>query len=598
MPAPIIEFRNFSFQYFSQAEPTLHQISLTIHEGEKVLIVGPSGCGKSTLANCMNGLIPFSYKGSMKGSLLINGEESSQQSLFQISKTVGTVLQDSDSQFIGMTVAEDLAFAPENDMVPRPELHRLVAEIAETVDVTSHLQHAPSELSGGQKQRIAIGGILTDKVRLLLFDEPLANLDPATGKTAIELIDHLQKQTGAAVVIIEHRLEDVLHRDVDRIVLMADGRILFDGLPDQLLASDLLIENGIREPLYVTALKYAGIPISETQRPHNIAALRLDAGEKKKVQDWYQEMPASSAKPKDKVLLDAEHLHFTYDNGFKALKDISLQIHAGELLAVCGKNGAGKSTFSKVICGFEKQQSGNLTFLGENMMELSVKERADRIGFVLQSPNQMISQTMIKDEVALGLNARKVPDSEIEEKTAQALKVCGLYPFRNWPVSALSFGQKKRLTIASIFVLDPQIIILDEPTAGQDFRHYTEIMEFLLDLSKRGIAIVLITHDMHLMQEYAERAVVFNDGKIIADDNPAAILTNPEIIAEANLKETSLFSLAKLCEIPSGKDFVRKFIDYERTLREAAQSQSDGTTSGTAQSRSEETTSETEKNDG
>lgn len=574
MQEAIIEFKNFSFQYFSQAEPTLHNINLTVRKGEKILIAGASGCGKSTLASCMNGLIPFSYKGKIDGELFISGKSSADQSLFEISKTVGTVLQDSDSQFVGMTVAEDLAFSPENDCVEQKELKRLVEEIAQTVEISDHLHHAPGELSGGQKQRVAVGGVLMDKVELLLFDEPLANLDPATGKAAVDLIDRLQRQTGAAVVIIEHRIEDVLYRDVDRILLMSEGRIIFDGTPDTLLATELLTENGIREPLYVTALKYAGIKIEERHRAHNIASLELSAEEKARLKNWFEKIPKENCKKEKELLLRVRDVSFKYSNGFKALKGISAEIYKGELVAICGKNGAGKSTFSKVICGFEKQQTGELSFVfegkEENLTELSVKERADRIGFVLQSPNQMISQTMIKDEVALGLTVRGASKEEIEEKTKEALKVCGLYPFRNWPVSALSFGQKKRLTIASIFVLRPKILILDEPTAGQDYRHYTEIMEFLLELSKLGLAVVLITHDMHLMQEYAERAIVFNDGQIEADDIPSAILTNEEIIKRANLKETSLFTLARLCEIAPEEEFVRRFMEFERSRRSKA----------------------------
>lgn len=573
---PLIEFKDFGFQYFSQAEPTLHNINLSIEEGEKILLVGPSGCGKSTLANCINGLIPFSYPGKITGSLKIKGKDSSKLSLFEISKTVGTVLQDSDSQFIGMTVGEDLAFSPENDCVPEDRLRSMVDQIASLVEVSDHLNHAPGELSGGQKQRVAIGGVLMDKVNLLLFDEPLANLDPATGKITVELIDDLNKKTGAAIFMIEHRLEDALHRDVDRIVLMAEGRIIFDGRPDQLLAANLLKENGIREPLYVTALKYAGITIEERHKAHSIHSLNLNPSEKEQVKAWFEETPYSAEQAEKKLVLEAQAIEFTYGNGFTALQGVSARIHEGELLAICGRNGAGKSTFSKIICGFEKQQAGKLSYWPasqvdqpEDLMELSIKERADRIGFVLQSPNQMISQTMIKDEIALGLRARGVDEADCQARSEEALKICGLYPFRNWPVSALSFGQKKRLTIASILVLEPRVIILDEPTAGQDYRHYTEIMEFLVSLSRRGLAIVLITHDMHLMQEYAERAIVFNSGKIIANDTPASILTNPQIVTDANLKETSLFELSRICGIFPEKNFVRKFMDYERNLRGA-----------------------------
>ena len=566
----LLEFQNFGFQYNAQAEPTLYDINLAIHRGEKILIAGPSGCGKSTMASCINGLIPFSYHGEMTGSVKLLGKETRDLSLFAISQTVGTVLQDSDGQFIGMTVAEDIAFALENDCVGEPELHDRVRRAAELVGVGGHLKHAPGDLSGGQKQRAALAGVMVNEVDLLLFDEPLANLDPATGKQAIELIDDMCRQTGAAVVIIEHRLEDVLHRDVDRIVLMGEGRILADVTPDELLSGALLSENGIREPLYLTALKYAGVQITPEKQPHSIRSLVLSEDDRAKVRHWLKNSEVARRKIEEKILLEADNICFAYSNGHQALKGVSLTVREGELLAIVGTNGAGKSTFSKVVCGFETPQEGVIRFTGlDNWMLLSIKERADRVGYVMQNPNQMISQTMIFDEVALGLRTRNVPEDKITIRVEETLKVCGLWPFRKWPVSALSFGQKKRVTIASILVLEPQMIILDEPTAGQDYRHYTDIMEFLRKLGERGITVVMITHDMHLMLEYADRSIVFSDGKVIACDTSAGVLTDSEVIRRANLKETSLYELALRCEIPDGKEFVQHFIDYEREVYRA-----------------------------
>ena len=564
---PIISFDHFGFQYTAQAEPTLYDISLDIRKGEKVLICGPSGCGKSTLAHCVNGLIPNSYPGKTTGTLTVGGRNAEDLSLFDLSKVVGTVLQDSDGQFIGLTVAEDMAFALENDCMDQKDMKALVDRVAQLVGVSGVLGHAPYEISGGQKQRVALGGVTVSGVDVLLFDEPLANLDPAAGKKAVELIDEIQKRTGCAVIIIEHRLEDVLHCPVDRVVLMGEGRILFDGDPDSLLCSDLLQKSGIREPLYVTALKYAGVPLDRDQRLSYLPELRLTEADRRRVADWFFAQLEPEAEKAKKELLRAENIDFTYEGGHHALKGISASIAEGEMLSIVGTNGAGKSTFSKVLCGFEIPQKGTLTLSGEDLSAYSIKERADRIGYVMQNPNQMISKTGIFDEVALGLRNRGVPEEEVRPRVEKALKTCGLYPFRNWPVSALSYGQKKRVTIASILVLEPKIILLDEPTAGQDLYHYTQIMDFLAELNRSGTTVVLITHDMHLMLEYTPRAIVFHDGHVIADTSAAEVLNSPEIVETAHLKETSLYHLAKNCGIASPEEFTRRFIAADREVR-------------------------------
>ena len=563
----IISFEDFGFQYTAQAEPTLYDINLKIRKGEKVLIAGPSGCGKSTLAHCINGLVPGSYPGKSTGKLLVGGKNALDLGIFGLADIVGTVLQDSDGQFIGLTVAEDIAFALENDCIPTEEMHREVEKIAKLVDVERVLKHAPHEISGGQKQRVGLGGVMVGQVDVLLFDEPLANLDPATGKQAIVLIDEIQKRTGCAVIIIEHRIEDVLYRPVDRVVVMGDGRIRYDGSPDALLCSELLQQTGVREPLYVTALKYAGVTLAPEMRPSFLPELTLSEAQKQQVCNWFEAQSQAAVKPKGEVLLRVEDLDFTYDGGHHALRGISATVHKGEMLSIVGTNGAGKSTFSKVICGFEKAQSGVLAMKDVDLNTLSIKERADHIGYVMQNPNQMISKVKIFDEVALGLRNRGVSEAEIRPRVEETLKICGLYPFRNWPVSALSYGQKKRVTIASILVLNPEMIILDEPTAGQDLRHYTEIMDFLSQLNQQGVTVILITHDMHLMLEYTPRAIVFHAGEVIADKSAAEVLNSPEIVETAHLKETSLYHLSAMCGIEDPEEFTRRFIARDQEVR-------------------------------
>ena len=563
----IISFENFGFQYTAQAEPTLYDINLKIRKGEKVLIAGPSGCGKSTLAHCINGLIPASYEGKISGTLTVAGQDAVKLGLFGLSHIVGTVLQDSDGQFIGLTVAEDIAFSLENDCVERQDMHRQVEQAAALVGVEQVLRHAPHEISGGQKQRVGLAGVMVNQVDVLLFDEPLANLDPATGKQTIELIDQIQQRTGCAVIIIEHRLEDVLYRKVDRVVVMNEGRIRYDGTADDLLCSSVLQESGIREPLYITALKYAKVKLTPEMHPAFLPELALDAEQRAKVCRWFYGQPIPQPAPPAPVLLDVQGLDFTYDKGTHALRDIHLTIRKGEMLAIVGTNGAGKSTFSKAICGFVTPQKGTLTLAGQDLSGLSIKERADRIGYVMQNPNQMICETQIFDEVALGLRNRGLQEAAVKAQVEAALRICGLYPFRKWPISALSYGQKKRVTIASILALNPEMILLDEPTAGQDLKHYTEIMDFLSELNSRGVTVVLITHDMHLMLEYTPRAIVFHAGRVIADKSAAEVLNSPEIVEAAHLKETSLFHLSNLCGIESPEEFTRRFIARDREVR-------------------------------
>lgn len=566
MKRKIIEFKDYSFRYRVQAEPTLKNINLTIYEGEKVLIVGPSGSGKSTLAHCLNGLVPFYYSGDISGQLLIDGEDIKSKNIFELSKIIGTVLQDPDSQFIGLTVGEDIAFKLENDCINQDEMKNRVDESAKLVGIDKEIESSPYKLSGGQKQRVTLAGVTVDDVKILLFDEPLASLDPLTGKNAIELIDDIKTKNDKTMIIVEHRLEDVLHKDLDRIIVMNNGEIISDTTPSELLSTDILKTIGIREPLYLSALKYANCNVTPDMNPESIEKINLDNC-KDNVKAWYSNIDESEAEKEELNILEVENLSFSYSEEKQILKDVSFKVNKGDMISIVGKNGAGKSTISKLICGFYKPTSGRILFDGKDIANETIKERSEKIGFVMQNPNQMISKSMIFDEVALGLRVRGYSEEEVKERVYKTLKICGLYPLRNWPISALSFGQKKRVTIASILVLNPEVIILDEPTAGQDFKHYSEIMEFLVSLNKQGITIIMVTHDMHLMLEYTNNVIVLSDGEKIADDTAINILTNDYVIDKANLKETSLYELAQKCGIKDEKNFIKRFIDYDRRVR-------------------------------
>ena len=559
----MISFKNFSFKYNNVVDKTLKNIDLTINKGEKVLIVGPSGSGKSTLSHCINGLIPFSYNGEIEGELIIDNIKPYEESLSDVSKKVGTILQDQDSQFIGLSVGEDVAFNFENNAMPLNEMKVKVIDALELVNMVDFINHSPYELSGGQKQRVSLAGVLGSDAEVLLFDEPLANLDPASGKEIMQLINDIHEKTNKTIIIVEHRIEDVLEQPFDKVIVVNKGEVQGFGTPDEILKSDLLKNNGLREPLYLEAMKLAGCDISQSENLKDLS--NIDERNKEVLKNWFNnETSNKDSIIKEEKILEVKNLAFSHDGIKNTINDVSFHLNKGEILAVLGNNGAGKSTLCRLITGILKPQKGSIFLNNQCIDSWSIKQKGSSIGYVMQNPNQMISQHMIKDEIALGLKCRNYSKEEIDKKVEEVLKICGLYPYRNWPVSALSYGQKKRVTIASILAINPEVIILDEPTAGQDYKHYTEFMEFIKELSAQGISIILITHDMQLTLEYCHRAVVLSGGEKIADDKPSNILTDENIIKKANLKETSLSTLAKSIGIANTNDFVQFFIDLER----------------------------------
>lgn len=564
MTEPIIEFKDFSFKYNSQAEPTLKNINLKINKGEKILLAGPSGSGKSTIGRCLNGLIPNIDQGEVEGKCLVNGKDITSTSLFDFSFTTSTILQDADSQFIGLTVGEDIAFALENDCQPKDKMHQTVNQWASELKIKELLTQSPQSLSGGQKQIVALAGVLVDESPILLFDEPLANLDPASGLKTMAIIDKIQKELNATVIIIEHRVEEVLSQPIDRIILVNEGTIVADQPTNQLLHSNTLEKIGVREPLYLKALTAVDVNLSSIKEVDQISTLPVSEKISDKLAAWTKQAKITKKEVDNLPLLKLDHVGHQYSkNQPYPLKDVSTTINQGDFISIVGQNGAGKTTLCRTICGFISNE-GKITLKDQNLSDLSIKERAEKIGYVMQDPNQMISQKMIFDEIALGLRLRNVDEETIKQKVDQTLKICGLYPFRHWPISALSFGQKKRVTIAAILVLEPEIIILDEPSAGQDWKTYTEIMSFLKHLNTMGKTIIIITHDMHLMLEYTSRSLAFAKGKLIADTTPIELLTNQALIKEASLKRTSLYDLAKHYNLPDPNKFVQAYINFEQ----------------------------------
>ncbi|CAH1565788.1 Duplicated ATPase component MtsB of energizing module of methionine-regulated ECF transporter [Vibrio jasicida] len=563
-----IEFSNFSFRYESLDKPTLKNINLRIEKGEKIVIIGPSGSGKSTLGQCLNGLIPHAIKGETSGQLAINGQDTAPFDMHQFTEQVGTVLQDTDSQFVGLSIGEDIAFALENQLMSNIDMYPLVKATAKMVDLEQMLDRSPHDLSGGQKQRVSLAGILVDDVDILLFDEPLAALDPKTGKKTIEIIDDLHRETGKTIIIIEHRLEDVLHRSVDRIILMESGEIIADTTPDEILASPLLEEYGIREPLYLSALKEAGCAIEGDAKPSSLSTLPL-AQYQSTVSAWFEASQVAEVATPTDTLLEVRDLTYSYDGEKNALEGVTFDVKRGEFLSVLGKNGSGKSTITKLVMGVIEPDNGSMILNGQDLNELSIFERSQKVGVVMQNPNHMISHHMIFDEVAFGLRNRGVEEKQVEAKVLEVLELCGLSKYRHWPIEALSYGQKKRVTIASILALEPELLILDEPTAGQDYRNYTSMLSFIEKLNRElGITVMIISHDMHLVLEYTTRSIVIADSKLIANAPMIEVFSSPALLDQANLATTSLYELATELGIENTNDFMQHFIDVEKARRE------------------------------
>lgn len=553
----VVEFKDFTFKYINQLEPTLKNINLEIKKGEKVLIAGPSGSGKSTLGSCLNGIVPFSKEGGFKGTLTVKNIEPYESSIFEISNLVGTVLQDQDGQFIGLSVGEDVSFIDENNLIPQPEMIKNTEKALSEVGMESFINHSPQELSGGQKQSVSLAGIMRSPAEILLFDEPLANLDPYSGKHAMKLICNIQKKTGKTIIVIEHRIEDVLEQEFDRVIILNKGEVVANGTPEELFRKDIFRQYGLREPLYIEALKYSGVNL-ETDSIYPISKIGTNENITK-VKTWCDSIELKEKQFKDNIL-SVQNLSFSYDENKSILKDVNFSVNRGEILALLGNNGAGKSTLCKVVTGIEKESSGDIIFLGKSIIKNSIKRRGEKIGFVMQNPNHMITQETLLEEVQFGLKIRGVKD--FTEKAEKALEICGLHEFRYWPVTSLSYGQKKRLTIAAILALEPEVLILDEPTAGQDYKRYKEFMNFIKEIANKGVGIILITHDMHLALEYANRAVVLCNGTIIANNSPSIILGEKELMEKSNLKETSLSQMAEIMGLDP-EMLMNSFINFE-----------------------------------
>ena len=511
-PAPLL-IEDLTFRYRSRSEPAIRNISLEVQPGQVVMIAGASGCGKTTLARCINGLIPRSYKGELSGRILMQGQEISKLSLARISQMVGTVLQDPERQILGTRVLFEVAFGLENLGLPRPEIHQRVEEALARLKITHLRDRETFNLSGGEKQKVALAGVLAMHPDILLLDEPLASLDPASAQETLDTVRGLADD-GMTVLMVEHRVEDVLRIRPERVLYMKDGEIRFDGPPNQL---DENVEySEIKLPAPVIIQRAAKAPPPPRVIPYIHGQPELGT-----------------------PLVQFENVTFGYDVERSVLHGINLTIRRGDIIAVLGPNGAGKTTLVKHAIGLLKPRAGQVLVNGKPTRDLSVAEVASTLGYVFQSPSHMLFASTVKEELAFGpTNLHHKPD-EIEREVTEALKIVNLSGMEQYAPLALSFGQQKRVSIAAILAMRSRILVMDEPTAGQDYQNYINFMDAIIQLPSFE-AILFITHDIDMAVIYANRVLMVNNGTVICDGKPNEVLADLNRLRANRLVPTSL----------------------------------------------------------
>jgi len=513
---PLI-IEKLSFRYRDRKSPAIRDISFSANPGEILLIAGASGCGKTTLIRCVNGLIPRSYKGDVSGRILIRGEETSRWPLSKISQTIGTVLQDPERQILGTKVLHEVAFGLENLGISRAEIISRVDESLQHLNISYLRDRETFNLSGGEKQKVALAGVLAMRPSILLLDEPLASLDPASGYETLDMVRRLADE-GMTVLMIEHRVEDVLRIRPERVMFMSDGEIRYLGLPESLA-------------------KY--VDYHEVKLP---AKSIIELAAKDPAPAALNILPGATGKEYQKgSLVQFDQVAFGYEPGTEVLHGINLEIKRGDVIAVLGPNGAGKTTFVKHAIGLLKPKTGRVLVDGRDTREASVAQIASTLGYVFQSPSHMLFAPTVREELAFGPKNLLHTKDQIEKEVKEALQIVNLSEMESDPPLALSFGQQKRVSIAAILAMRSRILIMDEPTAGQDYRNYMGFMDAILQLPGFE-AILFITHDVDLAVIYANRVLMMSDGSIVSDGSPHDVLGDLNRLKKCRLIPTSLLT--------------------------------------------------------
>lgn len=521
---------NLSFRYRDRQGAAIHDISFEANPGEILLIAGASGCGKTTLIRCINGLIPRSYKGEMQGRVQVFGEETSSWKLSQISQKIGTVLQDPERQILGTKVLNEVAFGLENLGISRDEIFQRADAALEVLEIPHLRDRETFNLSGGEKQKVALAGVLAMKPSILLLDEPLASLDPASAQDTLRAIRSLADD-GMTVLMVEHRVEDVMGIKPDRVMFMSEGEIRYLG--NLVGLSKVVNYREVKLP--------ADDIVGRARQDAAPAAITI--------------LPSASGNRKKDALVTFENVGFGYESDVDVLHSLNLEIKRGDVIAVLGPNGAGKTTFVKHAIGLLKPKAGRVLVNGRDTKEASVAQIAGTLGYVFQSPSHMLFAPTVNEELAFGPKNLKHPKQQIESEVKEALKIVNLSDKEQDPPLALSFGQQKRVSIAAILAMQSRILVMDEPTAGQDYQNYMNFMDSILQLPSFE-AILFITHDVDLAVIYANRVLMINDGRLVADGPPQDVLRDFDRLKANRLVPTSLLAL-NLKRFDSTGQFLR-----------------------------------------
>ena len=529
-PKPRLVVKDLSFRYHTRPELAIHDVSFELMPGEVLLVAGSSGCGKTTLARCINGLIPRSYRGDLSGEVLLHGQEVSDISLVEISQTIGTLLQDPERQIVATNVFSEIAFGPENLGLPREDILARIEEVIARLNM-DHLRHRDTfTLSGGEKQKVALAGLLAMRPSILLLDEPLASLDPVSAYEALNIFRRLADE-GTTIVLIEHRVEDALQARPDRLLYMVEGEVRYLGPVDTLPSV---------------------INHHEVKLPAKWVVERVrQSGEESKIL-----RPPAPRRVSKSPLVVFEDVSFAYGEGPLVLHDINLEIHQGDLIAVLGPNGAGKSTLVKHTIGLLKPTRGRVAIDGKDTRKTTVAQNARSVGYVFQSPTHMLFAPTVDEELAFGPGNLGYKPEEIRKNVEESIAAVNLTGLEKYPPLGLSFGQQKRTTIAAVLAMHSKIMIMDEPTAGQDYANYTRFMETLCGVSMKGgkslltenfAATLFITHDLDLAVTYANRVLLIGEGRIVADGSPEEVLRDFDLLTRCRIRPTSLLRLN--CEL-------------------------------------------------